>query len=112
MDLLDATEVWWHVTMHMSERQCGCESHPLAEADDRPQTEAQCAAAAEAATQEPPYVHWQCLPQAAVYTVDTGFEFLWCHLRMHTYTIVNIVTFDLLRWHLQKCHLCFVPVVR
>lgn len=55
-------------------------SRPLAEADDRPQTKAQRAAAAEAATQEPPHVDWQRLPQAAVYAVDTGFEFLRCHL--------------------------------
>lgn len=55
-------------------------SRPLAEADHRPQTEAQRATAAEAATQKPPHIHWECLPQAAVYTVDTGFEFLWCHL--------------------------------
>lgn len=55
-------------------------SCPLAEADDRPQTEAQRAAAAEATTQEPPHIHGQRLPQTAVYTVDTGFEFLWCHL--------------------------------
>lgn len=67
--------------------QHGCVSHPLAEADDRPQTEAQCAAAAEAATQEPPHVHWQRLSQTAVYTVDTGFEFLWCHLREYTYMV-------------------------
>lgn len=59
---------------------CGWISHPLAEADDRPQTKAQRAAAAEAATQEPPHVDWQRLPQAAVYAVDTGFEFLRCHL--------------------------------
>lgn len=82
-----------NIMMHTSERQCGCESHPLAEANDRPQTEAQGAAAAEAPTQEPPHIHWQRLPQTAVNTVDTGFEFLWCHLRMHIY---------LLRWHLQK----------
>lgn len=55
-------------------------SCPLAKAYDRPQTEAQCATAAQTATQEPPHIHWQRLPQAAVYTIDTGFEFLWCHL--------------------------------
>lgn len=60
-------------------------SHPLAEADDRPQTEAQCATAAEAAAQEPPHIHWQRLPQAAVYAADTGFKFFWCHLKKCTF---------------------------
>lgn len=77
----------------MSEGQCEgqCEwiSHPLAEANDRPQAKAQCAAAAEATTQEPPNINWQRLPQAAVYTVDTGFEFLWCHLKASTYSFIS-----------------------
>lgn len=60
-------------------------SHPLAEADDRPQTEAQSTAAAEAATEEPPHIDWQCLSQAAVHAADTGFEFFWCHLRKRTF---------------------------
>lgn len=65
-------------------------SHPLAEADNRPQTEAQCATAAETATQQPPHIHWQRLPQAAVHTVDTGFEFLWCYLVKSTYMVQSI----------------------
>lgn len=62
-------------------------SHPLAEADDWPQTEAQCTATAEAATEEPPHINWQGLPQAAVYTADTGFEFFRCHLKKCTFKI-------------------------
>lgn len=62
-------------------------SHPLAEADDGPQTEAQRTAAAEAATEEPAHIDWQRLPQAAVYTADTGFEFFWCHLKKGTFTL-------------------------
>lgn len=58
--------------------------YPLAEADDGPQTEAQGAAAAQAATQEPPHVHWQRLSQTAVDTVDTGLKFFWRHLRVCT----------------------------
>lgn len=68
-------------------------SHPLAEADDRPQTEAQCATAAEAATQEPPHIHWQRLPQAAVYAADTGFKFFWCHLKKCTFK------YNLIPWY-------------
>lgn len=83
----------------MSDGQCGWKSHPLAEADDRPQTKAQCATAAEAATQEPPHIHWQRLPQAAVYTVDTGFEFLWCHLReAHLHGRFSIVKINVMIW--------------
>lgn len=78
----------------MSEGQCKWISHPFAEANDRPQTKTQCAAAAEAATQEPPNINWQRFPQAAVYTVDTGFEFLWCHLKeAHIHELVNMEGF-------------------
>lgn len=93
---------------HVSEGQCRWISHPLTEADDRPQTKAQRATAAEAATQEPPHVHWQCFPQAAVNTVDTGFEFLWCHLReAHFHGIVKKVTFNALIWqvYVEFCSL-------
>lgn len=87
----------------MSEGHWGWISHPLAKADDRPQTEAQCAAAAEAATQEPAHIHWQRLPQTAVYTVDTGFEFLWCHLREgSTYLQITKILMNL----------CFVLVIK
>lgn len=55
-------------------------SCPFAEADDGPQTEAQCATATKTTTQKPPHIHRECLSQAAVHTIDTGFEFLWCHL--------------------------------
>lgn len=55
-------------------------AHPLTETNDRPQAEAQSAAAAEAATQEPPHIHREGLPQTAVHPVDTGFEFLRRHL--------------------------------
>lgn len=68
-------------------------SYPLAEADDRPQTEAQCTATAEAATEEPPHIDWQRLPQTAVYTADTGFEFFRCHLKEGTFKI------KLMWWH-------------
>lgn len=80
--------------MRMSNKRGGGNlSHPLAEADDRPQTEAQCTATAEAATEEPPHIDWQRLPQAAVYTADTGFEFFWRHLKKRTFKI------KLMRWH-------------
>lgn len=68
--------------MHASESQHGLPaSYPFAEADDRPQAEAQSAAAAEAAAQQPPHVHGERLPQAAVHSIDTGFEFFWRHLQ-------------------------------
>lgn len=64
-------------------------SHPFAEADDGPQTEAQCATATKTTTQKPPHIHRERLSQAAVHTIDTGFEFLWCHLReAHSITFI------------------------
>ena len=55
-------------------------SHPFAEADDWPQTEAQGAAAAEAATEQPADVHREGLPKAAIHPVDAGLELLGGHL--------------------------------
>lgn len=64
-------------------------SHPFAEADDGPQTEAQCATAIQTTTQKPPHIHRERLSQAAVHTIGTGFEFLWCHLReAHSITFI------------------------
>lgn len=57
-----------------------CVSHPLAQTDDGPETEAQCTAATETATQQPTHIHWQRLLETAVNTVYTGLELLWRHL--------------------------------
>lgn len=61
----------------------------FAEADDGPQTESQSAAAAQTATQQPAHIHRQRLPQTAVYTTDTGFKLLRCHLQTSMRTIMN-----------------------
>lgn len=76
-------------------------THPLTETDDRPQAEAQSAAAAEAATQQPPHVHREGLPQTAVHAVYTGFEFLRRHLmEAHRYKTVSALSL--------KTFLCFI----
>ena len=78
-----------HVCMHdcICACECACvcvcvlaSSHPFAEADDWPQTEAQGAAAAEAATEQPADVHREGLPKAAIHPVDAGLELLGGHL--------------------------------
>lgn len=56
-------------------------THPLVEADNRPQAAAHCTATAQAATEKPLHIHWQVLLQARVHPADTGLKLLWCYLR-------------------------------
>jgi hypothetical protein len=58
--------------------------YPLAETDDRPQGAAKCTTAANTATEEPLYVHWESFLKNAVHAHHCRFVLLWSNTRHQT----------------------------